>query len=884
MPANIPVTPAEVQRLTIAYFGRPADPASLNSFPAVRPLISYEALAGIFAGTAEYAASVLVPSANATDTTSLINIFYNRLFARNASAQEISGWRDALSAGLVNQGFLGITILNAGLNIPALAAIVNSKFDSAQLYTGILNNNAASNAAYSTAAAVSNGVQYLSAVTTSTPATLAQAQAAVNALPSGGGTPGQTFTLTTAIETIPSSGVVPSNSTITGVINGANGTFQTGDIINANTSSNGSVTVAAPSAGEANGPLVQITNLGTLTFRTLADAPINAQLFTNVGTIASDQSTNILTVNNGALASTYALSNTVSGNIDGLAVGVRAGDVNGAADTVKFTVNNVGTAAITASGVAAVNSRLSTILGGVESISVATTGINNFQFVGNTVLATDSVNFTVTGAGNNTITIGAGGLATTSNINASAATGTFSVDVGNQLTSNDTVVGGTGTSDTLRAQIVGVATALNVSAIETLRLREGSTGTAIFAAAPNFGTIRVDSSALGAASTTAVTLQAIGTTGTINYIGDSSTVAANVAANGVFGALSINTSYAGAADTVAVNIGNGGAAKNAGVGYTVGNQVLNGVETINYNVTNVTDTGLTTLGTLASTTLQSVSYTTPGSLNLGEISGGTGDSASLTSINFSGVVGAVTAAGVAGNSLVNGATITGNAGGTTFTLANNQRAGVYSYVGGTGADNANFSVLAANRNLVATGGNGNDVIRAGAGNDSIDTGAGNDTLNGGAGADTLTGGTGVDQFGRGSDFGAVGTSFAASTAFGAAVLVAGDTATFADGFAGAVDRVTDFVSGTDKLDVVTADNIGLTLLGVGAGALAAGTTYTVYGSYAAATGRFTVAAAYGVGNTDALVVVGDGGFTKSTTDGYQVLTGLNRALVAADFI
>jgi|GEM_PF-2734217 len=80
---------------------------------------------------------------------------------------------------------------------------------------------------------------------------------------------------------------------------------------------------------------------------------------------------------------------------------------------------------------------------------------------------------------------------------------------------------------------------------------------------------------------------------------------------------------------------------------------------------------------------------------------------------------------------------------------------------------------------VLTGGSGNDTISAGTGadalaggigNDSLDGGAGNDTINGGPGSDTLTGGTGADHF----------------------ILAIGEAAG---------DTITDFLPGTDRLDL-----------------------------------------------------------------------------------
>lgn len=87
---------------------------------------------------------------------------------------------------------------------------------------------------------------------------------------------------------------------------------------------------------------------------------------------------------------------------------------------------------------------------------------------------------------------------------------------------------------------------------------------------------------------------------------------------------------------------------------------------------------------------------------------------------------------------------------------------------------------------------GRDTVDGGAGNDRLDGGAGADSLRGGAGNDVLIGGIGRDvmEGGRGADvfvFGAVGDS--------AATRVKADV-------------ITDFQSGTDKIDLRGLDGFG----------------------------------------------------------------------------
>jgi Ca2+-binding RTX toxin-like protein len=75
---------------------------------------------------------------------------------------------------------------------------------------------------------------------------------------------------------------------------------------------------------------------------------------------------------------------------------------------------------------------------------------------------------------------------------------------------------------------------------------------------------------------------------------------------------------------------------------------------------------------------------------------------------------------------------------------------------------------------ILSGGDGNDELRASAGNDTLDGGDGNDYLNGSAGADIYTGGAGSDLF-------LVGF--------------------FESGNGAAADRITDFDTGVDTVDV-----------------------------------------------------------------------------------
>ena len=112
-------TATTVQYLNLAYFGRPADPASLTAFPATG--MTDEEIVAAFVKTNEYTTNTVTPATvgSTVNQTNLINNFYQRLFGRLAVSEEIAGWTTALATGTVNEDYLGITIMRAGLNLPA---------------------------------------------------------------------------------------------------------------------------------------------------------------------------------------------------------------------------------------------------------------------------------------------------------------------------------------------------------------------------------------------------------------------------------------------------------------------------------------------------------------------------------------------------------------------------------------------------------------------------------------------------------------------------------------------------------------------------------------------------------------------------------------------
>ncbi|EKE68141.1 hypothetical protein P24_17962, partial [Oceanibaculum indicum P24] len=186
-------------------------------------------------------------------------------------------------------------------------------------------------------------------------------------------------------------------------------------------------------------------------------------------------------------------------------------------------------------------------------------------------------------------------------------------------------------------------------------------------------------------------------------------------------------------------------------------------------------------------------------------------------------------------------------------------------------------------NNTLTNGSSNTGTTALIVNQTITGTAGADTLSGGDGNDTITGGTGADQMsgGGGADvFVQAGGDSVARTAetITVANLGNGETMTFGSG----VDVITDFVSGTDRLDVATAGSYTSFGAGSNASNLTGNNNYSIRGDFNSGTGVFTTN--FG-GGADLLVVTNaaNADLDAAGQSSIIILTGIT-SLQAGDFI
>jgi hypothetical protein len=432
-------TATTVQYLNLAYFGRPADPASLSAFPATG--MTDEQIVEAFVKTSEYETNTLAPSTvgSTVNQTSLINTIYQRLFGRLAASSEVAGWTNAIATGLVNEEYLGITIMRAGLNLPVeteMRQVLVAKFDSAEAFTTNLSNDPASAQAYSTAAAITSAAGFLDGITTTTAATAAEAATAVTNMVAVA-TPGTTYTLTSTSDRVTGTSLndlIYANN---------NGDLSNTDVIDGG---KGSDTLqAAVTVGNATSLRPIISNVETLRFE-LADGHNGG----TTNTFNFDQSSGIETVDfvNYAFdtnADTVSLTNVTTST----SLKVTDASGHGTANANNYTVayEGVSGTADKASAevvMSAADGALGTItLANIEDVTVATKGGYDASFTLTTAAATTvSLSAEADSATSDT-------TAGTITVNAAEAT-TLNVTSSNDLTISD------GTNGLVKATTINV--------------------------------------------------------------------------------------------------------------------------------------------------------------------------------------------------------------------------------------------------------------------------------------------------------------------------------------------------------------------------------------------------------------------------------------------
>ena len=679
---------------------------------------------------------------------------------------------------------------------------------------------------------------------TSVESTLTAAQTAVSG--SIGTVAGQTFTLTTGVDTMNGTSgndsFVASNTTLT-ILDSIAGGAGTDALV---------ISDASATAFTLPVTTTTITGIETLTLSHAADA-VTDNVVVDVSTLADMQTVVVQNVGT-------AITN---GGADGLALTTKA-NVTAAtvAGVGTATITDSGTTtALT--GVTTDKLATLTLNSNTGAIAVASDALTtlNINASAGVVTNTDSstvdsraltVNFNggtnggVTDAGAKTVTVDVKAATTAAGTNTFAAATTANYIADAALTAGTLVVGAaTAVNVTANAAITastitaGVATALNLSGTAAMTLTQTLAANAVITNTSTGAVTLVNDIAAGQryVGGAAVDTVSFATTNTVasdlgagddiaRFAGTAGTGGSVVGGDGndtvlLTAALAVSLS---AATTFQGNISgferlsvDAIADSTAGTAATIS---LANLDSINYvtlagaaaetgGAATTTISGFTSGGTFKQTALlgaaRSVALTgafTGGSDTFNLMAAGTDGYANVGALTLAGVetvaitlddtdTTAVTAQFDLNVDAVAATTIT-IAGDAGITFANSSVGAVRtldaSGVTATGAAGiVTFAAQTALVDVTVTGGAGNDVLTGNSGNDTINGGAGNDTLGGGVGTDTINGGDGNDGITGGAG---VDTFVYAN---GDSVLTGGAGTT---GF----DVITDYITGTDKID------------------------------------------------------------------------------------
>jgi hypothetical protein len=211
------LTTAEIQQAYVAFFNRPADVAGLNYWSQYTG--SLGELYATFALQTEYASTF-----NGLSSMEQVNLVYQNLLGRNAELTGLEYWALQLDNGAVTLANLTLSII-AGAQGSDIDTISN-KVSAATAFTDALDT-AAEALAYSGANANVAAAAWLSGVTDAASLAAAVAPAALDAsvavvVGAGSVVPGQTFTLTTGVDSLTGGSgndtFNASNTTLTGLM------------------------------------------------------------------------------------------------------------------------------------------------------------------------------------------------------------------------------------------------------------------------------------------------------------------------------------------------------------------------------------------------------------------------------------------------------------------------------------------------------------------------------------------------------------------------------------------------------------------------------------------------------------------------------------------
>ncbi|MBF0680801.1 MAG: hypothetical protein IR164_17895 [Devosia sp.] len=405
---------ATIQGVYVALFGRPADPTGLAYFNSVTQNGADLTQIGDLSSTQEYQDRFAGQT-----PAQIVNSIYQSLFNRNAEPAGLTFFVNGLVTGEFSINDIAIRILDGAQGSDK--TVVDTKIAAANLYTNSLDTTEEI-IAYSGNAAAAEGRAFLQGVSTTVP-NQAAVDDAIEDMVGPGGVPGDTYTLTTGVDTLLGTA---NNDTFQAIIDGgATDTVNTFDSVD----------------GAAGNDTLLIVGAGVVPFP--ANVTIKNVEVVNVGTAAA-----IANLNSSSFQGVQQLWQVGAAGAVTIGAGVTAGFRNVAANTV-IAADGVSSVAVALDNAddASIVTIDETTAGDVTSVTVSGSVDGDFEIdtaTNTTDVATINLGITT----NSIVTLNVG-LAATTTIDASDSSGNLTLDA-SAITALETFNGGSG-NDTLTA-------------------------------------------------------------------------------------------------------------------------------------------------------------------------------------------------------------------------------------------------------------------------------------------------------------------------------------------------------------------------------------------------------------------------------------------------
>ena len=186
----------QVQKIYVAYYGRPADPAGLQYWAGQLAANGGNLTSIINAFGASAESTALYAGAN---DTAKVTAIYQQLFNRAPDAAGLAFYTAELTAGRMTAASIALNVANGAQGTDS--TYLNNKVTVATSFTDSLTVDSAAAVAYSGTAATTAARSLITGVTTSA-ATTNVASTITSIKAGSGAAAGQTFTLTTDVDAV----------------------------------------------------------------------------------------------------------------------------------------------------------------------------------------------------------------------------------------------------------------------------------------------------------------------------------------------------------------------------------------------------------------------------------------------------------------------------------------------------------------------------------------------------------------------------------------------------------------------------------------------------------------------------------------------------------